>query len=81
MGYSINNGMVRVELFKPSGNWACEGAIDMGEYYDEGLTTEAVKKALDDGIEGFCGNWREYIVVCLDPYHQYHYPVMLMNSE
>jgi hypothetical protein len=78
MGFHINDSMVRVDLFKPSGKWSESFAIDMGEFYNELLIHDAVTKAwlktreIQDPL-----HWKEWTLVCLEPYHKHSHPVII----
>jgi len=84
MGFNINEGVVRGDLFKKSGKWVHTVAIDMSEFYDETFVYVAVRKAVrktppdilgvsSSATQPGCG----YYLVVLEPYHEHSYPVML----
>lgn len=86
MGYTIEEGRVRVDFFKPSGKWSYTGSVDMGPFYHEPITHEALKKALDESIEGLRLSWRHWlmddgVIVCLEPFHQHAHPIMLTSGS
>lgn len=77
MGYTTDNGMVRVDFFKQSGKWFTTEAIRWaGDYYDDNLI-ESFAKSLRD----YLGNrLSEMDAVCLEPYHDLGYPLMIKNG-
>lgn len=85
MGYSENDGMVQVDRFKDSGKWYDRFAIDMSGHYNSTTPVDGLREALAADVR-----WSEEYVqdcldrgfyfVCLEPYHQYSYPVMLKKN-
>lgn len=72
--YSANEGSVRVSLFKPSGKWYTDFAIDMSDYYNEPLIHDAVLKAYGKPVS------QGWMLICLDPYHIHSHPVMIVGK-
>lgn len=74
--YSTNESDVRVSIFKPSGKWYTDIAVNMGEYYNHADIHQALLLALSDAGQY---KWYEqgYTLVCLEPHHRYSHPVML----
>lgn len=72
--YSPNEGMVRANLFKPSGKWSGDWGIDMSPYYNEPNIHDAVRKAVAAGGRSISAGWR---LVVLDPYHMHAHPIMI----
>lgn len=74
MGYSENNGMVRVDYFKHSGKWYMTEALDMSAFYNHGIYPgEAVRAALV-AAGRLCPGFHK---VVLHPYFNSGYPVMI----
>ncbi len=82
MGYSENEGMVRVDRFKDSGKWYDTFSIDMNLYYNDDNIYNALEKAIQDRFiklnlkipdEGY--------IVCLEPYHKWAFPIMIKLSK
>lgn len=88
MGYSVNDGVVRGELFvrRPesegfSGKWKYTIALDMSKYWspeDYITPVDAVRAAWDDGkqndvVTTATGFW----LVVFEPYHKNSCPVMV----
>lgn len=72
MGFTTEEGMVRVDFFKESGKWYTTEAIDMLPFYhDLDGFRKAVYKHLEDGR--LRGMW----AVCLEPYLEHKFPRML----
>lgn len=69
--YSENEGSVRMSLFKPSGKWYSDSAVDMSAHYNTSCIHTAVSLAWNRPLEP---GW---ILICLEPYHQHSHPVML----
>ncbi len=72
--YSDQDRMVRVDFFKTSGKWYMTEAVDMGDFYYESCTVEALKKSLVKHMPD--GRGSEFMAVCLEPYHQFSHPVI-----
>lgn len=80
MNYSNNPGSVRVDYFKPSGKWYETLEVDMTNFYQEPVfCREAVKQATMKRYPNF--RFDSWIVVCLEPYHQYAHPVIFFPEE
>lgn len=84
MGYTVNESMVRVDIFKPSGKWYESIAIDMNEFYNEPIIHDALKKALAKGdtndrkwetIDGSERTLTSKFAICLHPYHENAFPI------
>jgi hypothetical protein len=74
--YSENEGSVRMSLFKKSGKWYQDLAVDMGGFFNEPLIRNAVLKALHKQFpDRFFGP--DWIVVCLEPYHVHSHPQLI----
>ena len=71
--YSYDPGMVRAEFFRPSGKWYTTEALDMNSVYNEATPAEAVIDALRFHREMS----NDYIIIVMEPYHKYPYPVCL----
>ena len=73
MHYSEKPGMVKVVEFKKSGKYYQTLQVDMDPYYSTSSPVEALRLALGsskrDGMVYFCD----------EPYHQYAYPVCLLD--
>lgn len=76
MGYSVSDGQVRVDIFKPSGKWDHSVAVDMDAFYNFGAVHDAVEQAFRNS--GYT-MWADNTYVCLEPYHKHAHPVMLKN--
>ena len=75
MGYSTNEGIVRADLFKPSGKWHESIALDMSADYNKTLIHSAVCDAwVRAGRSALEAGW---LLVVLEPYHKHSHPVML----
>jgi len=78
MNYSENEGSVRASLFKTSGKWYSDYAIDMSAVYYTANIHDALKSAvrkdhphlMNDSYKG----WR---LVVLEPYHMHSHPLMI----
>lgn len=78
--YSDNPGMVRVDFFKPRGKWYMTEAHDMSEEWYTGTPADALAKVLSASRPESPDFWRHFTVVCLEPYHRFEYPVMIVAS-
>ena len=73
MGYSEDEGMVRVDFFKESGKWYCTEAVQMSAFY-ELHPVDAVKRACELHL---VGRLRGMTAVCLEPYCKSPFPVLI----
>lgn len=78
MHYSNNPAHVRMSVFKPSGKWVQDIAVDMtGLYQSPTLVQDAVWVAFRNG--GYSLELG-YVLVCLEPYHEFSHPVMIFGK-
>lgn len=77
MGYSMNDGVVRADRFKPSGKWYDSIALDMSRHYNAVLIHNAVLNAMEDQGVKLEPGWS---IVVLEPYHKHSHPVMLKGE-
>ena len=80
MGYTANNQMVRVDFFKPGGKWYTTEAIKWDRYKttdEKGYEhiNDTFKRCLHEQLEG---RLRGMTAVCLEPYHEHAYPLMIV---
>lgn len=84
MGFSVDDGIVRGDLFNERGKWKYTVAIDMREFFNhEGVqlavlaairsTPESVRGVKDSVVATGSGFW----LVVLEPSHAYSHPVMI----
>lgn len=77
MGFTTKEGMVRVDRFKERGKWYDTHEVDMSKHYNADSIHDALEECLRrDGVslDGF-------VFVCLEPYHKFSHPVMLMGRK
>jgi len=80
MGYDARDGLVRADVFKASGKWCSDLALNMEGDYDVPLVYDAVARAVHRaGVVERFGD--EVTVVVLEPYHKNAHPVMLAASK
>ena len=87
MGYSNNEGSVRIDFFttlegvRPGlQKWHMTDALDMGPFYNYPQIHDAFRAALAKHFKGaMTYNWRgrEMEVICLEPYHEHAFPISL----
>jgi two-component SAPR family response regulator len=81
MHYSERPGHVRVDFFKESGKWSQTMQIDMTDYYNRPLLSEAVAEAIERQLGRKCIPLRIQssgaFAICLKPYHVNAHPVVL----
>jgi len=79
MGYTENDGMVRVDFFKPSGKWYITLSVDLSEFYDEPSIHEAFAKALRKHFSdlGHPDMLSDMDAVCPEPFHKHGHPVII----
>lgn len=79
MNYSDSSAMVRVDFFKPTGEYYTTEAVDMSGLYDEpGGPPIALASAL---MSHAGGRLLGMTAVCLMPYHKDSYPVMVLHEH
>lgn len=82
MNYSDNCSSVRVDFFRDTGKWYTTEAIRWKSYSGK-LVQDAFLEALRDhltdenGLIRLAGAW----AVCLDPYHEHAFPLMMKVPE
>lgn len=84
MGYSENDSIVRVSVFKHNGGkWSHDLAVDMGKYYCEPIIHDALIKSLQDHDDGrSMSNYMDGCsFICLEPCHKNSHPIILRNRE
>ena len=86
MGFTTNEGMVRVDFFEPSGKWhATKEMYWDGFYsvvYDKNEAAELMHATFSRCLEKSCGDcFRDMIAVCLEPYQERTYPIMIKRWE
>lgn len=74
MGYSIEEGVVRADRFKPSGKWYDSIALDMSDFYNEPMQQNAIRGAMARQKISLEEGWS---IVVLEPYHVNSHPMML----
>ena len=78
MGYSIDEAIVRVDFFKPSGKWGYTEAIKWTGGYKDCCIHEAFKRslraALGEHLQGMTA-------VCLKPHHEQAHPLLMENWQ
>lgn len=89
MGYSENDGSVRIDRFKEHGKWYDTYAVDMSNHWNdrnEDGSYNLIHDALRDAIAAdprfgpqWVGGWLRQggFIVCLEPYHQQSHPITL----
>ena len=81
MGYSENPANVRVDFFKPSGKWyTTEAVYWSGDYEGETLIHEAFAESLRNHFKDNPYRLSEMDAICLKPYHQHEYPIMIKTG-
>ena len=85
MGYNSDDSMVRVDFFKESGRWYSSEDMKWDRYSvidergDIELINDTFKRCLDktfgkDAYEGM-------IAICLEPYHEHAFPLMIRRIK
>ena len=80
MGYSIDSSKVRVDFFKESGKWYTTIELEWDRWsmkLPDGsteLVDETFERCLDEQLEG---RFKGMIAVCLEPYHENAFPLMV----
>lgn len=79
MGYTTVEHMVRVDFFKPSGEWYTTEAVEWTGYFDwihlEFKTS--LRNHLKDDKERLSG----MTAVCLEPYNENSHPLMIKVDD
>lgn len=84
MGFTVNDSLVRGDIFTDTGKWKYSVAIDMTYFYDMFPLQEAVRRAAQRtpaevrGVtDGVVADGSGYTLVVLEPVHQHGHPVMI----
>jgi len=79
MGYCVDDDVVRVDVFKPSGKWCHTIAMRWtGGWSLDFYLHDAFKKSLEDHLEVKLEDYSKgYTFVCLEPYHELSHPLSL----
>lgn len=86
MAFSMKEGVVRVDFFKPSGKWYGTSELNMSGVYHDALLHGAIASCLDaHGLKGYSTQWRDWLkeggfILILEPYHINGHPVLLTPS-
>jgi len=82
MGYTTDDSMIRVDFFKESGKWYTTEAVKI-EYPKRLGLTEVFAKSLKNHFikEGNPERLSEMTAVCLYPYYDDSFPVMIKNGD
>lgn len=78
--YSNDEGMVRIDRFKPSGKWYDTVAADMTGLYNWTDLSSAVFRAWQEAGGGDTTSRQleeGWSIVCLEPYHRHACPIMI----
>ncbi|MDH5572774.1 MAG: hypothetical protein OEY89_13490 [Gammaproteobacteria bacterium] len=87
MGYSINPAQVRVDFFTESGKWHDTIEMEWLEYDDsEGDKVESIHDIFIRSIFAYFEEeggvrLRGTTAICLEPYHEHSYPLMVHNWD
>ncbi len=80
MGYSDDDSMVRVDFFKGGGKWYTTEAVKWtGGYFSKESSpldafAASLRRHLGDRLS-------EMDAVCLHPYHEHSYPLMIRSGS
>lgn len=84
MGYTPNENMVRVDIFKSSGKWYESISVDMDEEYSNTSIHDALRRSLERGdtngrvwitIDAVERTIKSMFAICLHPYHENEHPI------
>ena len=80
MGYTDDPSMVRVDFFRPSGKWYTTESIKWIEWshQKDGDIYKIFKQSLDEQLKG---RLSEMVAVCLEPYHELSFPLMIFPKD
>lgn len=73
MGFTTEEGMVRVDIFREGGKWYETIAVHWEEYRSMQLRDRLKEYVRDQHRGRFEGCW----AVCLHPYSEFEHPVMV----
>lgn len=80
--YSNDPSMVRVDFFKETGKWYTTEAIKWDTYRTDMENFEMLPEILARCINQQIGDrLNEMVAVCLEPYHEHSYPVMIFPRD
>ena len=78
MGYSTEENVVRVDIFKPSGKWMTDIALTWtGGWSKDTTIHSAFEYSLKSYRKDFYDHFEGCTVVCLEPYHELSPPIWL----
>ena len=92
MGYSEDPAMVRVDFFKPSGKWYTTEAAKWTGKYRKDPDKDATEDDGWDILKQFAKSLRDHLnkdgkqrmtemtAVCIHPYHENEYPIILKDG-
>jgi hypothetical protein len=75
-GFCLNPEMVRIDLFKENGKWYTTLELKWDRYFTVKSDTELIEDTFKRCINEQYPNYKNYYVVCLNPYHEYSHPLM-----
>lgn len=83
MGFTVNENMVRVDFWKPSGKWYDTVELEWDNYgsreYKIGdeLIHDTFRRCLK---EQFSGHYKGMLATCLEPYHINSHPISTIHE-
>ena len=85
MGYSDDDSMIRVDFFKQGGKWYTTEAVKwtaswIGKGPEAVHPISGLKKSLRDHFKEKPDRLSEMTAVCLDPYHEMAFPIMIKDG-
>jgi len=75
MGYSIDESVCRVDFFKPSGKWYTTEAVKFTSY--KGQSQDIFRESLRNHFKNTPGRLEGMVAVCLEPYVEHSFPLMI----
>lgn len=89
MGYTEDDRMVRVDFFKTGGKWYCTEAVEWtGSFYGTTVHGMATSDQIQHPVDAFKTSLRNHLgdrfqemtAVCLEPYHEFSFPLMIKDG-
>lgn len=79
MGFDVNENMVRVDLWKPSGKWKYTISL---KWYPFSSKIESIHEIFRRCMnEQYPGKFEGLRATCLEPYCEYSHPISIIIGE
>lgn len=84
MGYSVDDSIVRVDFFKPSGKWYTTEAVQWISYTERYNVYAGIHDEFANSLRYHFKDdptrLSEFDAICLHPYHEHEHPIMIKSG-